>query len=330
MENKLKSNKIAELIRNNSNEAGVGIALIVLFLVFSITSPYFLQTNNLNNVLYQVSAIGILAIAQTMVLLTGGIDLSIGSIFTLSGWLMCFFVKEVGLAQGIAIGLAVGILCGLINGFLISVTRLEPFIVTLGTMSIFHGIVYIISDSKAVSNLPVILEKIDNFKLLGIPSYVLTLLIVFVLSHFFLTYTKTGRMIYAIGSNELSARYSGVPVHLYKMVPYVLVGFLSFIAVFLQSAHLMAIDANAGTNLNLDSITAVVIGGTSLQGGRGSLIGTAIGVLLIGILGNGLNMLGVSSYWQRVVVGIILIFAIASQKIRLANKSKVKAGQENQ
>ncbi len=309
---------LSEVIRNNSIEFGVGVGLIILFLVFSVTSPYFLKTNNLYNILYQVSAIGILAVAQTMVILTGGIDLSIGSIFTLSGWVMCFMIKEVGFVEGIAVGLLVGLLCGAINGFLIAVTKLEPFIITLGTMSIFHGIVYIISDSKAVSNLPTILETVDDFQLFGIPSYVITLLIIFIIGQLFLSYTKTGRMIYAIGSNELAARFSGVPVHLYKMVPYVLVGFLSFIAVFIQSAHLMAIDANAGTNLNLESITAVVIGGTSLLGGRGSLVGTAIGVLLIGVLGNGLNMLGVSSYWQRVIVGIILIAAVASQKISIS------------
>lgn len=324
MKNKSVNNRFSEFIRNNSIEFGVGVGLIVLFAFFSFASPYFLKPNNLYNILYQVSAIGILAIAQTMVILTGGIDLSIGSIFTLSGWIMCFLIKNVGLWEGIAAGLAVGLLCGLINGFLIAVTRLEPFIITLGTMSIFHGIVYILSNSKAVSNLPVVLEQIDDFHFFGIPSYVLILLTVFVLALLFLTYTKTGRMIYAIGSNELSAQYSGVPVYLYKMVPYVLVGFLSFIAVFIQSAHLMAIDANAGTNLNLESITAVVIGGTSLLGGRGSLIGTAIGVLLVGILGNGLNMMGVSSYWQRVVVGIILIAAIASQKISISSKSKMK------
>lgn len=315
---------LREIIRNNSIEFGVGVGLVVLFVFFSVASPYFLKPNNLYNILYQVSAIGILAVAQTMVILTGGIDLSIGSIFTLSGWIMCFLIKEVGFAEGIAAGLAVGLLCGAINGFLIAVTRLEPFIITLGTMSIYHGIVYIISNSKAVSNLPVILDNIDNYHILGIPSYVFILIIVFVLSHLFLTYSKAGRMIYAIGSNELSAQFSGVPVPLYKIIPYILVGFLSFIAVFIQSAHLMAIDANAGTNLNLESITAVVIGGTSLLGGRGSLIGTAIGIFLVGVLGNGLNMMGVSSYWQRVVVGIILIGAIASQKISLAGSSRVK------
>ena len=324
MQKTSNNHKLAEFLRVNRIEIGVGIGLIILFILFSIGSPYFLKTRNLTNILYQVSAIGILAVAQTMVILTGGIDLSIGSIFTLSGWVFCYLVKEVGFTQGLMAGLVVGLLCGLTNGLLIAVARLEPFIVTLGTMSVFSGIVYIMSNSKAVSNLPVVLETIDNYRILGIPSYVVILIIVFVLGHLFLTYTKPGRMIYAIGSNELAARFSGVPVHTYKMIPYILVGFLAFVASFVQSAHLMAIDANAGTNLNLESITAVVIGGTSLLGGRGSLIGTAIGVLLIGVLGNGLNMMSVSSYWQRVVVGIILIIAVASQKITLTQKGKSK------
>ena len=299
MINNAKKVVAGQFIRDNSIELGVGVALILMFVVFSFSSPFFLRPNNLSNVLYQISAIGILAVAQTMVILTGGIDLSIGGVFTLSGWLMCFTIQRVGLAQGLLVGFSVGLLCGLINGFLVSFVGLEPFIVTLGTMSIYNGTVYIISNSKAVSNLPKIMESIDKFSLFGIRSYVLLLLIVFIFGQLFLSFSKPGRMIYAIGSNETAAKFSGVPVKIYKMVPYALLGVLSFVAVFVQSAHLMAIDANAGNNLNLDSITAVVIGGTSLLGGRGSLVGTAIGVLLVGILGNGLNLLGVSSYWRQ-------------------------------
>jgi ribose transport system permease protein len=320
--NVLKNRNVSEILKNNSIEAGVGFGLVILFIVFSFTSQYFLKINNLSNILYQVSAIGILAIAQTFVILTGGIDLSIGAIFTISGWIMCYVIKDVGLAQGLMAGLVIGLLCGGINGFLISVTKLEPFIITLGTMSIFEGAVYIISNSQAVSSLPLVLENIDNYRFLGIPSYVLILFVVFVSGTLFLSYTKIGRMIYAIGSNELAARFSGVPVNFYKMVPYLITGLLAFVAAFIQSAHLMAIDPNAGTNLNLDSITAVVIGGTSLLGGRGSLLGTFIGVLLIGVLGNGLNLLGVSSYWQRVVVGIILITAIGIQQITIQRAKK--------
>lgn len=312
---KAREGKFSGFLKNNGSEASVGISLVVLFVFFSIASPYFLQANNLTNVLYQVAAIGILSVAQTMVILTGGIDLSIGSIYTISGWIMCYTIQHVGFPQGLILGLLVGLACGAANGLLIAYARLEPFIVTLGTMSVFEGAVYIISNSQAVSNLPTILETIDRFRLFGIPSYILIFIAVFVIFHLFLTYSKPGRMLYAIGSNEQSALFSGVPVRIFKLLPYVLTGLLSFVAVFIQSAHLMAIDANAGTNLNLDSITAVVIGGTSLLGGRGTLIGTLLGVLLIGILGNGLNLMGVSSYWQRVVVGIILIVAVALQKV---------------
>ncbi|MCL1854765.1 MAG: ABC transporter permease [Clostridia bacterium] len=307
----------------NQPEYYVGFGLIALFIVFSIASPYFLTATNLSNVLYQVSAIGILAAGQTMVILTGGIDLSIGSVFTISGWIMCFLVQNVGLAIGLPVGLIVGLTAGLINGVLVSIVKLEPFIVTLGTMSIFNGVVYIISNSKAVSNLPLVMAQIDKFKLFGvIPSYLLILFIVLILGHLFLTYSKPGRMIYAIGSNEQAALYSGIRTQLYKIVPYVLAGGLAFVASFVQSSHLMAIDCNAGNNQNLDSITAVVIGGTSLLGGRGSLIGTSIGFLLIGVLGNGLNLLGVNSYWQRVVVGIILITTIGLQRLSFARSNK--------
>lgn len=308
--------KIAKLARVNENEVYVILVLLVQLIFFSIISPYFLTATNISNVLYQVSAIGILAAGQCMVILTGGIDLSIGGIFTLSGWIMCYVIKNTGFTEGIIIGLIVGLTAGLINGFLISYIKLEPFIVTLGTMSVYGGIVYIISDSKAVSNLPGIMEKIDEYRFLNfIPSYLIMLIIVFVLGQLFLSYSKPGRMLYAIGSNELAAKYSGINTRFYKMLPYVITGLFSAVAVFIQSAHLLAIDANAGTNLNLDTITAVVIGGTALTGGKGSLIGTAAGIVLIGFLGNGLNLLGISSYWQRVVVGLILIAAVTMQRM---------------
>jgi ribose transport system permease protein len=314
-----KNNLVA--LKNYGTEVFVTLGLLVLFIFFSIISPYFFRVNNLSNVLYQVSTIGILAAGQCMVILTGGIDLSIGGIFTLSGWLMCFVIKDVGLLQGLLVGVGMGIFAGAVNGILIAFARLEPFIVTLGTMSIYNGVVYIISNSKAVSNLPVIMARIDEFRLFGaIPSYVLIVFIVYIFGQLFLSFTKPGRMLYAIGSNELAAKFSGIRVRVFKMLPYVITGFLCSVAAFVQSAHLLAIDANAGTNLNLDSITAVVIGGTSLLGGRGTLVGTAVGILMIGVLGNGLNLLGVSSYWQRVVVGIILIVAVTSQRMSLTKE----------
>lgn len=309
------------IIRNYESEFGVGISLAILFIFLSIASPYFLSGRNLVNVIYQVSTIGILAVGQTMVIITSGIDLSIGSMFAFSGWIMCKSMIIYGVVPGLIIGLAVGILCGLLNGVLISYVKLEPFIVTLGTMSMYHSLTYVISNAKPVTGLPKALVAFDGFKLLGIPSYVLITVIVFILGQLFLSYCKPGRMIYAIGSNERTARYSGVNVNMYKTMAYVITGILVVLGVLVQASHLMATDPDAGNSLNLDSIAGVVIGGTSLLGGKGTMIGTAIGVLIMGFLRNGLNLLGVSSYWQGTAVGAVLIAAVAIE--RFTNKKNI-------
>ena len=300
--------------RKNESEFGVGMALIGLFIVFSIVSPVFLSSRNMMNIMYQISAIGIIAVGQTMVLLTGGIDLSVGSVFELAGWSMCFTIVNVGLVPGILVGAGVALTCGLINAVLIAKVKLEPFIVTLGTLSAFHGLAYIVSGAKPVSNMQDVLGAIDDFNIAGIPGYLITLVAVIVLATLFLKFTKPGRMIYAIGSNETAAKYTGVHVDKYKMIPYILCSLLAVLAAFVQASHLSAIDPDAGVNKNLDSIAAAVIGGTALTGGKGSMIGTLIGVLLMGFLRNGLNLMGVSSYWQSVAVGVILIFAVALER----------------
>ena len=317
----VKKGKLSTWIVNYESEFGVGAGLVVLFIVLTLSSEYFLTPRNMINILYQVSTVGILAVAQTMVLISGGIDLSVGSIFEMSGWVMCYSIVNFGFWEGLILGLVVAILCGLINGLIIAYVKIEPFIVTLGTMSVFHGLVYIISGAKPVSNLPEVLSNIDKFKLLGIPSYIIILIVVFILGQLFLSYTKPGRMFYALGSNETAAKYSGINTALYKMIPYVAMGICAFIAVFVQSAHLLAIDPDVGTGLNMDTIAAVVIGGASLAGGKGTMVGTAIGILLMGFMRNGLNLLGVSSYWQGVVVGTIIVLAVGIEKVTGRRKS---------
>jgi ribose transport system permease protein len=309
------------LFRSNyQTELGVGLSLIILFVVLSFASPYFLTGRNIINVLYQISSIGILAVGMTFVIITGGIDLSIGSIFEISGWIMCYMILNGKLVMGISTGLGVALACGLINGLLVAYMHLSPMIVTLGTMSIYHGLIYIISDSRPVSNLPRYLKSFDSFAILSLPTYVWIVVFIFILGQLFLSFTKPGRMFYAIGSNDQAARYSGITVSLYTVVPYALMGIMCVIAAFVQSAHLLAIDPNAGTNMNLDAIAAVVIGGTSLSGGKGTIFGTLIGVLLMGILRNGLNLLGISSYWQTVAVGVIIIIAISLERLTTSRK----------
>jgi ribose transport system permease protein len=309
------------IFRNNyQTELGVGLGLAILIIVLSVASPFFLSGRNIINILYQISSTGILAVGMTCIIITGGIDLSVGSIFEISGWIMCYMILKGNMPLGIVLGLGVALACGLINGLLIAYLRLSAMIVTLGTMSVYHGLIYIISDSRPVSNLPQLLKNIDTFTFLGLPSYVWTVLLVFVLGQVFLSRTKPGRMLYAIGSNDQAAHYSGISVKLYTTVPYVLMGLLCLLAAFVQSAHLLAIDPDAGVNMNLDAIAAVVIGGTSLNGGKGTIVGTAIGVLLMGVLRNGLNLLSISSYWQTVAVGAIIIIAISLE--RLTNLAK--------
>lgn len=313
--------RINSIKRNHESEFGVGIALICLFIAFSIISPVFLTPRNMVNIMYQISAIGIIAVGQTFVLLTGGIDLSVGSVFELAGWSMCYTMLNVGLFQGVMVGVGVALVCGLVNSLLVAKVKLEPFIVTLGTMSAYHGLAYIVSGAKPVSNLDSVLGSIDEFNIAGIPGYLITLIVVVVLGALFLRYTKPGRMIYAIGSNETAAEYTGVRVANYKMIPYILCSVLALLAAFVQAGHLAAIDPDSGANKNMDSIAAAVIGGTALTGGKGSMVGTVIGILLMGFLRNGLNLMGVSSYWQSVAVGVILIFAVALERSMRTKRS---------
>jgi len=309
------------VFRNNyQTELGVGLGLVILIVVLSIASPYFLTRRNVINVMYQISTTGILAVGMTFIIITGGIDLSVGSIFEISGWTMCYFILRGNMPLGIFLGITIALACGLANGLLIAFVRLSPMIVTLGTMSVYHGLIYIISNSRPVSNLPQHLKDIDTFTFLGLPSYIWTVLLVFVLGQIFLSRTKPGRMLYAIGSNIHAAQYSGILVKIYTVIPYAMMGILCLMAAFVQSAHLLAIDPDAGSGMNLDAIAAVVIGGTSLSGGKGTIVGTAIGVLLMGILRNGLNLLGISSYWQTVAVGAIIIIAISLERLTSLGK----------
>ncbi|MDR2158931.1 MAG: ABC transporter permease [Treponema sp.] len=315
MTTKATLEKLRLLRGNYQTEMGVGLSLLILFVALSFASPYFLTGRNIINVLYQISSIGILAVGMTFIIITGGIDLSIGSIFEISGWIMCYMILGGKPVQGIALGMGVALVCGFINGLLVAYVHLSPMIVTLGTMSIYHGLIYIISDSRPVSNLPRYLKNFDSFTIINLPTYVWIVILIFVFGQLFLSFTKPGRMLYAIGSNDQAARYSGITVRLYMVVPYVLMGAMCLIAAFVQSAHLLAIDPNAGTNMNLDAIAAVVIGGTSMSGGKGTILGTLIGVLLMGVLRNGLNLLGISSYWQTVAVGAIIIIAISLERL---------------
>jgi ribose transport system permease protein len=292
----------------------LALALLIAA-ILSVLSPFFLRTNNLLNLLDQSVVVGIVAIGMTFVILTGGIDLSVGSVLGVTGILFGLAIPHVGLAAAIAIAVAAGGVIGAFSGFLIARFGLAAFVVTLGIMAIGRSLAYIFSGATAISNLPPSLGDVVYFSVLGIPANVAILGGLYVLAWLYLAYTKGGRTIYAVGSNREAARTAGLNVLGYSMLPYIISGGLAAVAALLLSAQILSIDPLAGTALELDAIAAVVIGGASLYGGRGSIGGTLIGVSIMVMIRNGLNLLGVSPFWQGSAIGSIIIAAVLVERL---------------
>ena len=264
----------------------------------SILSPHFLTSNNLLNVLDQSVVVGIVAIGMTFVILIGGIDLSVGSVAGLTGVLLGRGLEHFTIPVAIVLAVLAGMTIGLFSGFLIAHFGLPSFVVTLGVMAIGRSLAYIFSGATAIADLPENFGNIVYTSILGMPAHVLTLLMLYAMAWAYLNFTKGGRTVYAIGSNREAARTAGLNVLGFSILPYVISGGLSAVAITFASAQVMSIDPLAGTGLELDAIAAVVIGGASLYGGRGSIIGTLIGVLIMVMIRNGLNLLNVSPFWQ--------------------------------
>ena len=292
-------------------EFGTLAGLLVLCAALWIATPHFLTTANLLNVVEQSTLIGIIAVGMTFVILTAGIDLSVGSIVALSGVAMgTAFGAELPIFPAAVTGLAVGIACGLANGALITLGRLPPFIATLGMMSIARGAALMLSDGRPISGYPDGFRALATGDVLGIPVPVVVMLAIYGIAHFVLSRTTLGRYTYAIGGNEEAAELSDIRVQAYKSAVYGIAGLLSAVTSILLVARLDSAQPIAGIMYELDAIAAVVIGGTSLLGGAGSVIGTLIGALIMGVLRNGLNLLGVSSYLQQVAIGGVIIVAV--------------------
>jgi ribose transport system permease protein len=288
---------------------------ILLAATLSILSPYFLTRSNLFNVLDQSVVIGIVAVGMTFVILTGGIDLSVGSIAGLTGIILGLAVQSLPLSLAILMAVAAGAGIGLLSGLLIAYFGLAAFVVTLGMMAICRSLAYILSGQTAISNIPSGMSDIVYTDVFGIPANVVFLAILYAVAWAYLTYTKGGRTIYAVGSNKEAARAAGLNVFLYAILPYVFSGALSAVAVTFSIAQLLSADPLMGNAWELDAIAAVVIGGASLFGGRGSIIGTLIGVLIMVMIRNGLNLLGVSPFWQGSAIGSIIIVALLIESV---------------
>ncbi len=304
-------------IKNVSNIFVVLVALIVLCIALSIASPWFATQKNLINIVLQAAINATLACGMTFVILTGGIDLSVGSIVALAGIVLGIIVKaEIPLAAALLVCVLIGGFCGLVNGLLVTRLNLPAFIATLGTMSIARGAALYIAGGRSISGFSGKLNFIGSGTILGIPVMIIIMALTFIIGMFILKYTRTGRYIYAIGGNMEATRLSGINTNRYTLLVYIICGLTAGLAAVLLTARLDSAQPVAGEGYELDAIAATVIGGTSLDGGEGRLSGTIIGALMIAVLNNGLNLLNVSSYIQQVVIGIVIVLAVTFDRIR--------------
>lgn len=302
-------------IKENLDKYKSLIGLVLLCVVITFVSPAFMTLSNISNVFTQVSTNAIIAVGMTFVILTGGIDLSVGSTVAISGALAASIIKSTNnIFLAVLAAAIVGIAIGIINGLLISKGKLQAFIVTLATMTIFRGATLVFTSGTPISKLPEKFVEIGNGKLFFIPIPVVITVIVLIISIYILTQTRFGRYLYALGGNEDSARLSGINTTKIKTLVYVISGFASSIAGIIIASRIGSASPNAGTSFELDAIAAVVIGGTSLAGGEGKITGTIIGALIIGVLNNGLNLMNVSPFYQSIVKGLVILIAVLLDK----------------
>jgi ribose transport system permease protein len=300
---------------------GALTGLLILCAAVSFLSPHFLTTRNLLNILQQISIVSVISVGMTFVIISGGIDLSVGSIVAFTGLVMAILMKQhqYGVWATLPIGLVCGSLIGLVNGLLIAQLRLPPFIATLGTMSMARGAAFTISGGSPVFSLPDSFLAISG-RLGPVPIPAIVMIALFLCGGYILKYTKLGRYTYAIGGNESASLLSGINVRLHKMVIYTLSGCFCAVSAILLTAKLDSAVPVAADGYELDAIAAVVIGGTSMMGGEGKLSGTLIGALIIGVVNNGLNLLLVPQGPQRMVKGAIIILAVVIDLFRKRRK----------
>lgn len=305
-------------MKENQN-LGTILALIILMVFVSILNPTFLQANNLMNLMRQLIINGFIALGMTFVILTGGIDLSVGSTLALTSAIFAGLLQNgmnTGLAILVAIGL--GLVLGLINGVLITKGKLAPFIVTLATMTIFRGLTLVYTDGRPIAG------PKDNFafkflgkgQIFGIPFQVILFILAFLCLWIILNKTSLGRKIYAVGGNEKASFISGINIDKVKIWVYVISSLMAVLSGLVLTSRLNSAQPTAGAAYEMDAIAAVVLGGTSMTGGSGSLTGTLIGILILGVLNNGLNLLGVSSFYQQIVKGIVILIAVLIDRKR--------------
>ncbi|MCB6381249.1 ribose ABC transporter permease [Dorea formicigenerans] len=306
-------------LASHIQDFGALIALVLLVVVIGVISPEFRTLSNFLSLLRQSSINGFIAFGMTCVILTGGIDLSVGSVLALSTALCAGFITN-GVPVGLAMVLAliIGTALGAVSGLLVTKGRLQPFIATLITMTVYRGATMIFMDGKPISNLgdSFTLKVVGKGNFYHIPIPAITFVVMFLIFMFVLEKTTFGRRVYATGSNEQSAKLAGINVNRTKLITYAISGCMSALSGLILLSRLSSAQPTLGSGYELDAIAAVALGGTSMNGGRGRVWGTFVGILIIAVLNNGLNILGVSSYYQDVVKGIVILIAVLSDHNR--------------
>lgn len=305
------------------SEFGILAALIVEIILFSSLSPYFLTTENILNISLQTSITAIIAAGMTFVILTSGIDLSVGAMVALSGVITTSVLKlplpfALSLPMAMIAALAIGAVSGTIAGVFVTRFNITPFIVTLALMTIWRGAAYMYTDGRPIWGLPDAFSTLGSGRILGVPIPTLIMVAVYIAAYVTLNKTRFGRYIYAVGGNREAARLAGINTNRMLLSVYLISGMLAAMSGLLLASRMNSGQPGAGLMYELDVIAAVVVGGTSLFGGRGSIIGTFVGAMLIGVLRNGLNLLNVGSYVQMVVLGVVILLAVMLDQMRRA------------
>ncbi len=308
-----------EMLKSASKQLAPFLFLILISIVLSFSSENFLTVRNILTILLQISVVGIIAVGQTMVMITAGIDLSVGGVVGLSGVVSTLLIAQFGVAipPAIIAGILVGVLCGLVNGVLITRVNMPPFIATLGTMSVTRGLALVLTGGVAVYNLPESFSWLGGGSLFGLPVPVVLLVLVSAIMVVVLNKTLLGRHAFAIGSNREAAEMSGIRVSKQLVKVYMICGGLSGLAGVILASRIVTGQPTAGIGYELDAIAACVIGGTSLFGGVGTIAGSVVGAGLMGLIRNGSNLLNVSTFWQQISIGVIIWVAVAWDQYRL-------------
>lgn len=308
--------KIKKAFSNNKKQFTMFLVLVGMFIICSFLSPVFLSASNLLNLLQQNSVIGIMSIGMVILLLTGAIDLSVGSTLALTGVLTSYALKSFGLVLGILIGLSIGTIIGLINGILTTKVKINYFVTTLGNLTFIRGVVYIITGGTPVRGLPREYGVIGMGRIGGVfPISAVIWLVLLIIMYIVIRKTRFGQYLYAIGGNENAAWLSGVNIDKIKILAFVLCGLFASIGGIIHLLRVLLATADAGDGYELQVIASCIVGGISLEGGRGSILGSIVGVFILGIILNILQLTGVSSFYQSAITGLIIIVAVGIDSV---------------